>query len=152
MYTKKIYFTAENFDRLKNIFENIRGVEKISAGKISAENVSSQVEPEPQEFENIFGAEIEFNPKKIDISTLLDNLFENFSPYKENNLGVYYFSREDEPQIELHMNFVATRGKQMVSSCANLTINDPNSNPNLARKCYVKVGKLKNFIAEEKLS
>lgn len=150
MYTKKIYFTAENFDEMKKIFENLRGIEKISAGKISATNVSSQVQPELHEVEKIFGAEIEFNPKKIDISTLLDILFENFNPYKENNLGVYYSSLEDEPQVELHMNFIATRGKQMVSSCANLTINDPNSNPNLARKCYVKVGRLKNFVIEEK--
>ena len=149
MYTKKIYFTAENFDELKNTFENLHGVLKITSGKISAKNVSSQVQPEPQEIENIFGAEIEFNPKKIDISTLMDILFENFSPYKENNLGVYYSVGEDEPQIELHMNFIATRGKQMVSSCASLTINDPNSNPNLARKCYAKVGRLKNFVAEE---
>ena len=150
MYMKKIYFTAENFDEMKKIFENLSGVEKISAGKISAANVSSQVYPEPHEIENIFGAEIEFNPKKIDVSTLLDIFFENFNPYKENNLGVYYSSREDEPQIELHMNFIATRGKQTVSSCANLTINDPNSNPNFTRKCYASAGRLKNFVAEEK--
>lgn len=150
MYTKKIYFTAENFDEMKNVFEKIPGVLKIVGGKISARNVTSQVQPEPHEIEN-FGAEVEFNPKKTDLSTLMDIFFENFNPYKENNLGVYYFSGEDEPQIELHMNFVATSGKQMVSSCANLTINDPNSNPNLARKCYVKVGRLKNFVAEEKV-
>lgn len=151
MYTKKIYFTAENFDELKKVFENLCGVEKIVGGKISAKNVSSQVQPELHEIENIFGAEVEFNPKKMDLSTLIDILFEKFNPYKENNLGIYYSSGEDEPQIELHMNFVATKGKQMVSSCANLTINDPNSNPNLARKCYVKVGRLKNFISEEKI-
>ena len=150
MYTKKIYFTSENIDDMKNIFENLHGVEKITSGKISAKNVSSQVQPELHEIENIFGVELEYNPKKIDISTLLDILFENFSPYKENNLGVYYSTGEDEPQIELHMNFIATRGKQMVSSCTNLTINDPNSNPNLTRKCYVKVGRLKNFVTEEK--
>lgn len=150
MYTKKIYFTAENFDEMKNIFEKIPGVLKITGGKISAKNVSSQVQPEPTEIENIFGAEIEFNPKKTDLSTLMDIFFENFIPYKENNSGVYYFSGEDEPQVELHMNFIATRGKQMVSSSAHLTINDPNSNPNVLRKCYAKVGRLKNFLAEEK--
>lgn len=150
MYTKKIYFTAENFGTLKDTFKKIPGVLKITGGKIYAKNVSSQVEPEPTEIENIFGAEIEFNPKKTDLSTLMDIFFENFNPYKENNSGVYYFSGEDEPQVELHMNFIATRGKQMVSSSAHLTINDPNSNPNLARKCYVKVGRLKNFLAEEK--
>ena len=147
MYTKKIYFTAEDFDEMKNIFEKISGVLNVVGGKISAKNVSSQVLPEPHEIENIFGAEVEFNPKKTDISTLMDIFFENFNPYKENNLGVYYSSGEDEPQIELHMNFIATQGKQMVSSCANLTINDPNSNKNLTRKCYAKVGRLKNFSA-----
>lgn len=149
MYTKKIYFGGVTADELKKIFEKIPGVLKIVGGKIFAENVSSPVFPEPHDVENIFGAEVEFNPKKTDLSTLIDIFFENFNPYKENNFGVYYFSGEDAPQIELHMNFIATRGKQTVSSSAHLTLNDPNSNPNLLRKCYASAGRLKKFFAEE---
>ena len=148
LYTKKIYFTAKDFPTLKKIFTDSRGVMKISAGKISARNVSSQVNITPHEIENIRGVEIEYNPKKTDISTLMDIFFDEFNPYAENNLGVYYAVGEDEPQVELHMNFIATQGKHMAASCAQLTINDPNSNINLTKKCYATAGRLKNFEVE----
>ena len=141
MYTKKIYFSGD-LDALQKIFTDVI---KVTSGQISAQNVISYVNPAPRNVENISGVEVEFNPKKIDVSTLLDTLFENLNPYAENNLGVYYSSGEDAPQVELHMNFVANKGKQQVSSSAALTINDPNSKPN--RKCYVNFGRLKNFQA-----
>lgn len=148
MYTKKIYFSGGNFNELKKIFVDLPGVVNVTFGTISASNVSSYANPEPRDLENIFGVEVEFNPKKNDISTLTDELFAAVSPYADNNSGVYYTMGEDAPQVELHMNFVANRGKQVAASCANLTINDPNSNPKLARKCYAAMGKLKNFSAE----
>lgn len=146
LYTKKIYFTAKDISALKKIFENARGVIKISAGNISARNVFSQVNPEPHKIENISGVEIEFNPKKTDLSTLMDIFFDEFNPYADNNSGIYYLTGEDEPQIELHMNFIATYDKQMISSSAHLTINDPNSKP--VQKCYASAGRLVNFEVE----
>ncbi len=148
LYTKKIYFGGKNFDELKKLFEQIPGVLKIVGGFIDAQQVSSYVNPEPHDAEKIFGVEVEFNPKKTDISTLIDNFFAEFNPYVEKNLGVYYSSGEDAPQVELHMNFIANRGKQVAASSANLTINDPNSNPKLARKCYASAGRLKSFSAK----
>lgn len=147
MYTKKIYFSGD-LNILAETFEGVKGVLKVTVGKIAAQNVISYAEPEPRSIENFSGVEIEFNPKKIDVSTLLDILFNNLNPYEENNLGVYYSSGEDAPQVELHMNFVANKGKCLASTSAALTLNDPNSNPRLTRKCYVNFGRFKNFSAE----
>lgn len=147
MYTKKIYFSGD-LDILIETFEGVKGVMKITAGKIAAQNVISYAAPEPRNLENISGVEVEFNPKKNDISTLLDILFNNLNPYEENNLGVYYSSGEDAPQVEVHMNFVANKGKCPVSTSAALIMNDPNSNPRLTRKCYVNFGRFKNFESE----
>ena len=47
----------------------------------------------------------------------------------------------------MHLNFIANRCREPVVSKACLTINHPNSNPRLARKCFVKVGRLINFVA-----
>lgn len=149
MYTKKIYFSGGNFNELKKIFVNLRGVVNVTLGTICASNVVSYVNFMPRDVENIFGVEVEFNPKKSDISTLIDELFAVVNPYAENNLGVYYAMGEDAPQVELHMNFVANRGKESVGSNAEITINDPNSNPKRARKCYVNYGRLTNFFAEK---
>ena len=124
MYTKKIYFSGDT-DILIETFEGVNGVLKVTAGKISAQNVISYANREPRSIENLAGVEIEFNPKKIDISTLLDILFNNLSPYEKNNLGVYYSAGEDAPQVELHLNFVANKGKCPATTSAALIMNDP---------------------------
>ncbi len=142
MYTKKIYFSGD-LNRIQETFRVLKGVLKVSAGNISAQNVISYVNHEPRNLENISGVEVEFNPKKIDVSTLLDTLFDKINPYEENNLGVYYSLGEDAPQVELHMNFVANKGKCPAVTSAALTLNDPTSKPN--RKCYVNFGRLKEF-------
>lgn len=144
MYTKKIYFSGGNVNELQEIFIDVPGVVNVLIGKLSARNVHSYVNHEPQTIENISSVEIEFNPKKMDLSMLMDVLFNVLNPYVENNLGVYYNSGEDEPQVELHLNFIANRGKEPVVSKACLTINDPHVDK-IVRKCYVKVGRLIKF-------
>lgn len=147
MYTKKIYFSGGDFHELQELFSDIPGVVSVTAGFISARNVQSYAAPEPRELENISGVEVAFNPKKIDLSTLMDVLFGVLNPYAENNLGVYYTSAEDEPQVELHMNFIANRGKQPLATTACITVNDTTLNQKFARKCYAAAGRLKNFTA-----
>ena len=147
MYTKKIYFSGGKTCELQEIFREVPGVVNVLVGTVAAKNVRSYVAPEPCEVENISAVEIEFNPKRRDLSVLMDVLFNALNPYVENNLGVYYASGEDEPQVELHLNFIANRGKQPAVSNARLTINDPNSNPKFSRKCFVRVGRLTSFVA-----
>ena len=147
MYTKKIYFSGGNVNELQEIFRDVPGVVNVLVGTVTAKNIRSYVEPEPQTVENISAVEIEFNPKRRDLSVLMDVLFTALNPYVENNLGVYYSTGEDEPQVELHLNFIANRGKQPAVSSASLTINDPNSNPKFSRKCFVRIGRLTNFVA-----
>ena len=145
MYTKKIYFSGSNVNELQEIFTDLPGVINVLIGNLSAKNVHSYVNPEPQTIESIPSIEIEFNPKRMDLSMLMDILFNVLNPYADKNLGVYYSSGEDEPQVELHLNFIANRSREPVVSKACLTINDPNSK--VIRRCLVKVGRLMSFIA-----
>lgn len=149
MYTKKIYFSGGDFHELQAVFEDLPGVVKVLPGYLDAKNVRSYLDFEPRTVEKISGVEIEFNPKKMDLSMLMDVLFNVLNPYAENNLGVYYNSAEDEPQVELHLNFIANRGKQPPATAACLTINDTTLNKKFSRKCYVSVGRLKNFSVSE---
>ena len=142
MYTKKIYFSGD-LNKLQKTFSGVNGVLKVISGNIAAQNVISYVNHEPRNLENISGVEVEFNPKKIDMSTLLDIVFDKINPYEENNLGVYYATGEDAPQVELHINFIANKGKCPAVTSAALTLNDPTSKPTL--KCYVNFGRFKNF-------
>ena len=140
MYTKKIYFSGGDFHELQEVFSDVPGVLSVTTGYIEASNL--------QEESAIPGVEIEFNPKKMDLSMLMDVLFAVVDPYTQKT-GVYYLSGEDEPQVELHLNFIANRGKQPAVSCVGLTINDPNSNPKFARKCLARASRLKKFTAAE---
>ena len=146
MYTKKIYFSGGNVSELQEIFCDLPGVLSVLIGKLSAKNVHSYVNPEPKTIEGVESVEIEFNPKKMDLSMLMDVLFNVLNPYADKTLGVCYNSGEDEPQVELHLNFIANRGREPVVSKACLTINDPNVDK-VVRKCFVKVGRLINFVA-----
>lgn len=146
MYTKKIYFSGGNVNELQEIFSDIPGVLSVLVGTLAAKNVHSYVNHEPQTIEGVESVEIEFHPKKMDLSMLMDVLFNVLNPYADKTLGVFYSSGEDEPQVELHLNFIANRGKEPVVSKACLTINDPNIDKPV-RKCFVSVGRLINFIA-----
>ena len=130
---------------MQEIFVDVPGVLNVLVGNLSANNVHSYVNPELQTLENISCIEIEFNPKKMDLSMLMDILFNILNPYADKTLGVYYNSGEDEPQVELHLNFIANRGREPVVSKVCLTINDPNSK--IVRKCFAKVGRVTKFIA-----
>ena len=138
MYTKKIYFSGGDFHELQEVFSDVPGVLNVITGYIESSDVS--------EDSATAGIEIEFNPKKMDLSMLMDVLFAVVDPYTQKT-GVYYLSGEDEPQVELHLNFIANRGKQPAVSCVGLTINDPNSNPKFARKCLARASRLKKFTA-----
>ena len=145
MYTKKIYFSGVNVAELQEIFTDLPGVVSVLVGKLSARNVHSYVNPEFQTIEDVESVEIEFNPKKMDLSMLMDVFFNVFNPYADK-LGVFYSSGEDEPQVELHLNFIANRNREPVVSKACLTINDPHIDKPV-RKCFVSVGRLINFVA-----
>ncbi len=133
MYTKKIYFSGGDFRELQEVFADVPGVVKVLTGSIDGA---------------IEGVEIEFNPKKMDLSMLMDVLFAVLDPYSQE-CGVYYVSGEDEPQVELHINFIANRGKQPAVSCVGLTVNDPISNPKFARKCLARAARIRSFSAFE---
>ena len=133
MYTKKIYFRGGDRARLKEIFSGVEGVIGVTPGLID---------------DGLDGLEVEFNPKKIDLSMLMDEFFFKVDPYRQE-CGVHYTSGEDEPQIEYYLNYVANRGRQPAVSCVGLTINDPMSNPRFARKCLARAARIRSFVAKE---
>ena len=131
MYTKKIYFSGGDHRELQEVFIDVPGVINVLVGSIN---------------DAVDGVEIEFNPKKMDLSMLMDVLFAVVDPYTQP-CGVYYANGEDEPQVELHLNFIANRGKQPAVSCVGLTVNDPISNPKFARKCLARAARINKFNA-----
>ena len=143
MYTKKIYFSGGDFHELQAVFTGLPGVVATQTGYLRGEGNDDEVH----------GIEVEYNPKKVDLSMLMDILFAVVTPYrpdgqgkaigKEFRAGVWYTDAEDEPQLQFYMHFLASRGKAPAATGDGLTINDPNSKA--VRKCYAKAVPLKTF-------
>ncbi len=160
MYTKKIYFSGGSFYELQEVFRQISGVEAVHAGYINAERKVSYSEVRDGSVSAIMGIEVIYDPKKMDISMLMDILFSVVNPYEKDGQGkakgamyqsaVYYVPGEDEPMVQFHMNFIQNRDRPISASLAQLTVNDPNRNPKFSRQCYAKARVLRNFqLAEE---
>ena len=160
MYTKKIYFSGGDFHELQEVFRAIPGVTDTKTGYINAEKSADYESVADGSVKGYMGVEVTFNPKKMDLSKLMDVLFAVVNPFVPDGqgkargemyrAGVFYKDAEDEPQVELHLNFIANRGKPPAVSCIGLTMNDPNSDPKLARHCYALAAPLKSFqVAKE---
>ena len=155
MYTKKIYFSGGDFHELQAVFVRVPGVTAVRTGYINGEKPADFASVASGQVKAYMGVEVTYNPKKVDISKLLDMLFAVVNPYVPDGqgkargtmyrAGVFYISPEDEPQVQLHLNFIANRGKAPVVGNAGLTVNDPNSNPKLARKLCAIAAPLENF-------
>ena len=155
MYTKKIYFSGGDFHELQEVFRDLPGVVSTRTGYINGKEGAGCSAVAGGEVVAYMGVEVEYNPKKMDLSRLMDVLFAVVNPYVPDGqgkargemyrAGVFYANGEDEPQVQLHLNFIANRGKAPVVGNAGLTVNDPNSNPKLARKLCAIAAPLGNF-------
>ena len=146
MYTKKIYFSGGDFHELQEVFRELPGVLSTHTGYINGDDEADFESVSSGQVRAHMGIEVVFNPKKTDLSQLMDVLFAVVNPYvpdgqgnargEQYRAGVFYRDAEDEPQVQLHLNFIANRGKPAAVSGQGLTLNDPNSNPRLARHCH----------------
>lgn len=162
MYTKKIYFAGGSFHELQEVFSRVAGVVSCRAGYINSDVESPTYEAVLHgETTAAMGIEISFNPKKIDLSSLMDILFAVINPYSKDKQGecegrmyrsgVYYDSAEDEPIIAYHMNFIQNRKKIPAASDSSLIVNDPNHEAAGIRQCHAEAMRIKNFYPAEEL-
>ena len=155
MYTKKIYFSGGDFHELQEVFCNLPGVTDTRTGYINAPGEADFDSVAAGRLKAYMGVEVVFNPKKIDLSKLMDVFFAVVNPYVPDGqgqargemyrAGIFYADAEDEPQVELHVNFIASRGKPPAANCLGITMNDPNSDPRLARKCCCLAKPIESF-------
>lgn len=160
MFTKTIYLSGGSFYELEELYSHINGVEKVTVGylnaavaKVTYEGVLSGRE------DAVFGVEVKYNPKVIDLSSLLDIHFTVVNPYVKDQSdelrgdmyrsGVWYNSGEDAVIIDYYMNFIQNRQKTPAATEAKLTMNDPNSQKVNLRRCFAKAGKLQSFYPAE---
>ena len=133
MYTKRLYVSGGSFYELQAVFDHVPGVVATRTGYIDAQSEEPSYDAVKSGWiKAVMGLEIAYNPKKTDISQLLDILFAVVNPYEKDGQGaakgpmyqsgVYYVDAEDAPLVEYHMNFIV-----------------------LTRHCYAKAAPLVSF-------
>ena len=81
LYTKKIYLAGGDFHELQAVFAKLRGVTDTRTGYINAEGAANFAAVADGRVKARMGVEVSFDPKKTDISTLLDVFFAAVNPY-----------------------------------------------------------------------
>lgn len=157
MYTKTIWFSGGSFYELEAVFTKIKGVTAVTAGYINSEqDAPSHEDIVSGKVKAVMGIEVKFNPKKIDLSSLMDVLFTVVNPYvldqseetkgEMYGSGVYSSSGEDEVIIEYYFNFLRNRQKTPAVTEDEITLNDPNSKKVGIRRLFATATRLKSFI------
>lgn len=127
---------------LQEVFQNMKGVEAVTAGRAQADN---DVE--------IKGIQIVYNPKKMDICGILKAYYEAVDPFAiaDDPLeqpAVVYSSSEDIPQIEYYARFMQNRGAEPAAALGNLIVNDSITPGRELRRMQVRYGRLIEFVPQ----
>ncbi len=156
LYTKTVYFAGGSFYELQEVFSRVPGVTATQTGYINALTPTLTHEAVLAGVTGAaMGVEVTYDPKKIDLSSLMDILFAVVNPYVKDKQGdcvgpmyrsgVYFTSAEDEPIVSYHMNFIRNRKKTPAATEAALTVNDTTQDLAGARRCYAEAMRLQNF-------
>ncbi len=153
---KELYLAGGPYYGIQEVFSRIKGVVETVAGFAN----SSKECPRKEEVESGAVTAVEcvkviYNPKKIDIGSLLSIFFTIINPYTDGiqgkckgpqyRSGVYYISSEDVPQITYYMSYIQNRGdsRQMSKSC--LVFNEFEGSKKIRPPIRTEVKKLENF-------
>jgi peptide methionine sulfoxide reductase MsrA len=144
VYLKHITFSGGDPRDLQEVFDHVPGVVETAVGRVVT-----------MDSDEVFAVRLSYNPKKMDLSMLMDLLFSIVSPYSpdgqgrargtEYRAGVWYEEAEDEPHLEYYMHFLQNRGKPLAATGARLTLNDPVERTKAIRPIHAKALPLKSF-------
>lgn len=131
---KEIYLAGGPFYGIQEVFSRLRGVTDTVAGYAAIGVEGVQAGELPGEADEVECVKVIYDPKKIDISMLLDVFFTVVNPYTmgvqgkcagmQYRTGIYYTSREDIPQITYYMAFIQNRGVARPISESCLVMNE----------------------------
>ena len=151
---KRICLSGADMYELEEVFKERRGIISVRTGYINAAPNAAHDDVATGTAGGRMGVEICYDPKKIDISQLLDLHFAVVTPYSIDGqgyvrgsmyrAGIFYESAEDEPQIALYLTFLAGKGRCPATG-EHLTLNDPNSSAASRRVLHATMERLTSF-------
>lgn len=97
MYTKEFYVSGADLDELQLLYSRLQGISSVERGNMTVKLASEQTE-------SVLGLRLVYNPKWLDVSTILDVLYSAGEPQ-----GAFYSAAEDIPQLQLHLTFASVK-------------------------------------------
>lgn len=155
---KDLYLAGGPYYGVQEVFSRIKGVVETTAGFAN----SSVPNPRKEDVENgkvqaVECVKVTYNPKKIDIGTLLSVFFTIVNPYTDGiqgkctgphyRTGIYYVSGEDTPQITYYMAYYQNRGNSRPMSESCLVFNEYENEKNIRPPIRTEARRLENFYA-----
>ena len=153
---KDLYLAGGPYYGVQEVFSRIKGVVETTAGFAN----SSVPNPRKEDVENgkvqaVECVKVTYNPKKIDIGTLLSVFFTIVNPYTDGiqgkctgphyRTGIYYVSGEDTPQITYYMAYYQNRGNSRPVSESCLVFNEYENEKNIRPPIRTEARRLENF-------
>ena len=131
---------------VQEILTSIEGVNDVRCGR--ANSLTKQEELE--------GVKVFYNPKLIDLGTVLLKFCEIMETYQKklptldfnkfkDDISIYYTSGEDVPQIEYYVKFMQMKGAEPGACLGNLIVNDTMTREQHP-KILMKYSRLRDFI------
>lgn len=138
---KELYLAGDKA-LLQELFVQVKGVEEVQAG--CATSIDG---------EKLQGVRISYNPKKQDISGLLQEYCAVVDPFAvkvnpEEQPGIFYSSSEDIMQLEYYARFLQSRGHEPGAALGNLIMNDSITPGQEIRPLQLRFGRVAGFEAD----
>ena len=99
MYTKEFYISGTDLGALQTLYSQLQGIISVELGTMTVRLESGQTE-------SVSGLRLAYNPKWLDVSTILDMLYTVEEPQ-----GAFYSAAEDIPQLQLYLTFASVKKK-----------------------------------------
>lgn len=156
---KKIYLAGGCFWGLEAVLSRLPGV---VGTRVGYANGTKEAPTYQEVCSGETGAaetvEVTYNPKKTDLTEILQVFFAVINPYSLNRqgndvgtqyrTGIYYADREDEPVLEHFMNFMRQRGVRPAVTGSDIIVNEE-PDPNHGRRIVTELERLTSFYPAE---
>lgn len=155
-FMKELYLAGGPYYGLQEVFSKVKGVARVRAGFANCSR-------EAPSKEDIYSGKAEgreciqiiYNPKKIDIVSLLSLFFTIINPYTDGiqgkavgpqyRSGIYYTSHEDTMQISYYLIFLQNRGITRPVTDAAVVFNEFEGEGGRRPPVHTEMKPLENF-------
>lgn len=146
----RVYLAGGYVYDLQEVFSRVPGVDNVVAGYVNG-TCADVEEVLAGDTDAALAIKVEFNPKKVDMGSIVQLFFKLINPFAEPThpkfrTGVYYEYGEDVFQIEYYFRFLRMRGTEPVTTDSAIVMNDSVTRNLDTRPILTEMERFRRFI------